>query len=186
VEGIMSCREASLILGELDKTFDSVSAEQIDALIDKIRAHERIFVYATGRSGLMVKTLAMRLMQMGLTAFVVGETTTPSIQAGDLLVLASASGTTKSVCDYADSAKKSGVDLAIITSNAESYLSNNFDVTVSIAADSKYTGGGNSQQPMGSLFEQTLLILFDAVILKMTQGSGDTTQRMQHNHANLE
>lgn len=182
----MSCKETSLILGELDKTFDTVSEEQIDALVYKIQTHKRIFVYATGRSGLMVKTLAMRLMQMGLTAFVVGETTTPSIQAGDLLVLASSSGTTKSVCDYADSAKKSDVDLAIITSTAKSYLSTNFDVTVSIAADSKYAGGGNSRQPMGSLFEQTLLILFDAVILKMTQGSGEATQRMQQNHANLE
>lgn len=182
----MSCKETSLILGELDKTFDMVPAEQIDALITKIRGHERIFVYATGRSGLMVKTLAMRLMQMGMTAFVVGETTTPSIQTGDLLILASSSGTTKSVCDYADSAKKSGVDTAIITSDAESYLSSNFDVTVSVPADSKYADSRNSRQPMGSLFEQTLLILFDAVILKMIRGSGDTTKRMQQNHANLE
>lgn len=182
----MSCKETSLILNELEKAFDVISEEQINALVDKICTHQRIFVYATGRSGLMVKTLAMRLMQMGLTAFVVGETTTPSIQVGDLLILASSSGTTKSVCDYADSAKKSGIDLAIVTSNAESYLSSNFDVTVSVEADSKYAGGGNSKQPMGSLFEQTLLVLFDAVILKMTQGNSNTTQRMQQNHANLE
>lgn len=182
----MTCKEPNVILGELEKTFDMVSEEQIDALLAKVRSHQRIFVYATGRSGLMVKTFAMRLMQMGLTAFVVGETTTPSIQAGDLLILASSSGTTKSVCDYADSARKSGVDLAIITSTAESYLSRNFDVTVSIVADSKYAGGGNSLQPMGSLFEQALLILFDSTILKMVQGSGETTRQMQKNHANLE
>jgi len=182
----MSCKEKSLILSELDKTFDLISEEQINTLIDKINAHKRIFVYATGRSGLMIKAFAMRLMQIGLTAFVVGETTTPSIQVGDLLILASSSGTTKSVCDYADSAKKSGIDLAIITSNTKSYLSSNFDVTISVTADSKYAGGGNSQQPMGSLFEQTLLILFDAVILKMTQGNSGITEHMQHNHANLE
>ncbi len=181
----MSNKETSLILGELDKTLDLISDEQLDNLIEKIRAHERIFVYATGRSGLMVKTLAMRLMQMGLNAYVVGETTTPSIQKGDLLILASSSGTTKSVCDYADSARKIGADLGIITSDAKSYLSDNFDVTVSVKADSKYAGGGNSKQPMGSLFEQTLLILFDAVIMKMVGGS-DTAKQMQRNHANLE
>lgn len=181
----MGSREAAIILDELEKTFDTVSEKQIDALIAKVNQHERIFVYATGRSGLMVKTFAMRLMQMGRTAFVVGETTTPSIQPGDLLVLASASGTTKSVCDYADSAKKSGVDLAIITSDAKSYLSSNFDVTVSVKADSKYASAGNSQQPMGSLFEQTLLVLFDAAILKMSHDDS-TTQRMKENHANLE
>ncbi|MDE7243858.1 MAG: SIS domain-containing protein [Oscillospiraceae bacterium] len=181
----MASKEASIILDELEKTFDAVSDTQIDALIDKVNAHQRIFVYATGRSGLMVKTFAMRLMQMGRTAFVVGETTTPSIQPGDLLVLASSSGTTKSVCDYADSAAKSGIDLAIITSDAESYLSSNFDVTVSVRADSKNSSGGNSIQPMGSLFEQALLVVFDAAILKMSQG-GDTAQRMRSNHANLE
>lgn len=181
----MAVKEATLILDELEKTFDGVSEEQIDALIDKVNAHERIFVYATGRSGLMVKTFAMRLMQMGRTAFVVGETTTPSIQPGDLLVLASSSGTTKSVCDYADTAAKSGIDLAIITSDAKSYLSSNFDVTVTVSADSKNSSETKSRQPMGSLFEQALLVIFDAAILKMSQDTG-LTKRMRSNHANLE
>lgn len=180
----MGTAASRIILHELQKTCSAVSEEQLDALIEKVNSHDRIFVYATGRSGLMVKTFAMRLMQMGRTAFVVGETTTPSVQPGDLLVLASSSGTTKSVCDYADSAKKSGVDLAIITSDAKSYLSDNFEVTISVEADSKYSAAGKSHQPMGSLFEQTLLLLFDSVILKMTQGSD--TRQMQKNHANLE
>ena len=183
----MNCKETSIILDELGSTLATAGyEEQLDALCDMVQSHQRVFVYATGRSGLMVKAFAMRLMQMGRTAFVVGETTTPSIQPGDLLVLASASGTTKSVCDYADSAKKSGVDLAVITSNASSYLHDNFHVTISIEAESKYSSGNKSRQPMGSLFEQMLLILFDAAILKMTGGEGETTKQMQRNHANLE
>jgi len=181
----MSIKESGLILDELDKTMTLISEDQIDSLIEKIRAHKRIFVYATGRSGLMIKAFAMRLMQMGLTAYVVGETTTPSLQKEDLLILASSSGTTKSVCDYADSAKKMGADLAIITSDAASYLSEHFDVTISVKADSKYAGGGNSKQPMGSLFEQALLIIFDTAIMKMVENR-ETAQYMQHNHANLE
>ena len=64
----------------------------------------------------------MRLMQIGLDAYVVGETTTPSVEKGDLLIVASASGETGSVCMTAQSAKKQGADLIVISSAAESTL----------------------------------------------------------------
>ena len=82
------------IIKELDQSSKTIKPEQITDLIQKIKNHKRIFVYGTGRSGLMLKALAMRLMQMGLDAYVVGETTTPSVQEGDLLIVASASGET--------------------------------------------------------------------------------------------
>ena len=83
----------NIILQELKQTAESIPADAIRRCADKIAAHERIFVYGAGRSGLMLKALAMRLMQLGKTVYVVGETITPSIQKGDLLIVASASGT---------------------------------------------------------------------------------------------
>lgn len=70
----------------------------------------------------MLKAFAMRLMQIGLNSYVVGETTTPSVQKGDLLIVASASGETGSVCMTAESAVKQGVDLIVISSAPESTL----------------------------------------------------------------
>ncbi|MDG9688474.1 SIS domain-containing protein, partial [Streptomyces sp. DH18] len=87
---------------ELKNASKQITEEQIDQFIETIDEHKRIFVYGTGRSGLMLKALAMRLMQIGYQSYVVGETTTPSIEKGDLLIVSSASGETQSVCTAAD------------------------------------------------------------------------------------
>ena len=54
----------------------------------------------------MIRGLAMRLMHMGYTSFVVGETITPAIQPGDLLVIASGSGSTETLTVIAEKCKK--------------------------------------------------------------------------------
>ena len=89
------------ILSQLQTVADSLSEDTVKVCAEKIDAHGRVFVYGAGRSGLMLRALAMRLMQMGKCAYVVGETVTPSVEEGDLLILASASGKTHSVCHYA-------------------------------------------------------------------------------------
>ena len=90
------------IVAELKNASVQMPEEKIDQFIEAVDTHERIFVYGTGRSGLMLKALAMRLMQMGYQSYVVGETTTPSVGKGDLLIVASASGETQSVCSAAE------------------------------------------------------------------------------------
>ncbi|MGN1007557.1 MAG: 6-phospho-3-hexuloisomerase, partial [Butyricicoccus sp.] len=72
--------QAQTIVAELNRSADTLDDAKLAAIIAKIQSHDRIFVYGTGRSGLMLKAFAMRLMQIGLNAFVVGETTTPSVQ----------------------------------------------------------------------------------------------------------
>ena len=110
------------ILSQLQTVADSLSEDTVKVCAEKIDAHGRVFVYGAGRSGLMLRALAMRLMQMGKCAYVVGETVTPSVEEGDLLILASASGKTHSVCHYAEVAKHCGVDLLIITAAEQSPL----------------------------------------------------------------
>lgn len=178
----MKSKELNIIINELCRTSDCISDAQIHHLIHQIRSHARIFVHAAGRSGLMLRAFAMRLMQMGLQSFVVGETTTPAIGSGDLLFLASASGTTRSVCEYAEYAKKNSIDTVVITANGNSPLCTFPEPTVLIHAGSKISSLDSSIQPMGSLFEQMLLLLSDAVILCMDSD----TEEMNARHANLE
>jgi 6-phospho-3-hexuloisomerase len=52
----------------------------------------------------MVKAFAMCLMQMGIDAYVVGETVTPNLEKEDLLIIGSGSGETKSLVPVADPA----------------------------------------------------------------------------------
>ena len=51
------------IIEELDRSSKTIAPEKLQEVIKKIKEHKRIFVYGTGRSGLMLKAFAMRLMQ---------------------------------------------------------------------------------------------------------------------------
>lgn len=174
------------IIAELKNASAQVSEEQIDKFILEINSHKRIFVYGTGRSGLMLKALAMRLMQLGYDSYVIGETTTPSVGDGDLLIVASASGETQSVCNAADDGAKQGTDIIVITSSQESTLSRNHDALIKIDAATKFSESEASIQPLGSLFEQMLLMIFDAVILKMTLNNKESNGKMAKRHASIE
>lgn len=171
---------------ELKHASEQITEEQINRFIDEVDSHNRIFVYGTGRSGLMLKALAMRLMQVGYQSYVVGETTTPSVGKGDLLIVASASGETQSVCNAADDGVKQGADVLAITGSQESTLSKNHEPLIRIEAATKFSESKASMQPLGSLFEQMLLMIFDGVILKMSAKNKDTNKKMAQRHASIE
>lgn len=178
--------QAQLIINELNQSVKTLSDDDIIDLIQKIQQHKRIFVYGTGRSGLMLKAFAMRLMQLGLNSFVVGETTTPSVQKGDLLILASASGETESVNIMAKSAHNKGIDLAIICASDTSTLAKLQTPNILLQSGTKFNQSPVSQQPLGSLFEQMLLIIFDTVILVMGKEQNESNNDMAQRHASLE
>ena len=86
---------------ELANTLKNIDQEEIDRLATGIKQAKRIFVSGAGRSLLMLKGLAMRLMHLGYDVYVVGEVTTPAFLPDDLLILASASGETTSLINTA-------------------------------------------------------------------------------------
>lgn len=171
---------------ELKKSSSSINECKIDEFIANVQSHSRIFVYGTGRSGLMLKALAMRLMQLGFNSFVVGETTTPSLEPGDLLIVASSSGETTSVVSAVKSGKKSGASVLAITGMNPSSLTKEIEPLIRIESGSKFATSDSSIQPLGSLFEQMLLMIFDAAILKMSRIGNDQNQAMAKRHASIE
>lgn len=171
----------NIILQELSQAAQHIPEDTVRRCADQIAAHERIFVYGAGRSGLMLKALAMRLMQLGKTVFVVGETITPAIQKGDLLIVASASGATHSVCHYAAEAVQLLADLLIITAEKDSALAHIAPPDVVIPAPTKHNLAASGQL-MGSLFEQMILLFSDAV----TMALAEDRETLSRNHANLE
>lgn len=178
--------ETKEIVAELDRASGAITTEQLDDLIRAIDAHARTFVYGTGRSGLMLKALAMRLMQLGNTAFVVGETTTPSLQPGDVLIVASASGETASVVSAVEGALRQGVDVVAISGVGDSPLSRMVEPLIRIASATKRSTSQASVQPLGSLFEQMLLVVFDAAVLRLSRQSEGMGARMAARHASIE
>lgn len=174
------------INNELKNASMQIDEKKLEQFIEQINSHKRIFVYGTGRSGLMLKAFAMRLMQMGYNSYVVGETTTPSVGKGDLLIVASASGETGSVCSAADNGAKQGTDVLVITGSQESTLSRSHQPLIRIDTATKFAQSKASIQPLGSLFEQMLLIIFDGVILKMSLQDANSNQEMAKRHASIE
>lgn len=158
-------------------------------MADEILKAKHIFVAGAGRSGMMARCFAMRLMHMGMKAYMVGEVVTPSMQEGDLLIITSGSGTTGSLVKMAEKAKVLNGRVGLITIYPESTIGKMADVVVQINAPtskSKIDTGVTSIQPMGSLFEQSLLICLDFIIRILMDKTGITGEEMFKRHANLE
>ncbi|WP_433944551.1 6-phospho-3-hexuloisomerase [Paenibacillus sp. SN-8-1] len=179
---------ANKIIRELEQAVDHLPAAETEFLAERILAGGSVFVAGAGRSGLMTRAFAMRLMHMGIPAYVVGETSTPGLEEGDILLIGSGSGETKSLLPMAEKAKSLGGTLVTVTINPDSTLGVLSDITVKLpgVVKDKADGTGRSIQPMGSLFEQMLLIFFDALILRLMEKKGQSSGKMFGRHANLE
>jgi 6-phospho-3-hexuloisomerase len=170
-----------------DSTPELLPDHETEILVDSLLQSKKIFAAGAGRSGLMAKSFVMRLMHMGFDAYVVGETVTPNLQNGDLFIIGSGSGETKSMTGMAEKAKGIGGTLAVCTIAPHSTLGRLADIVIKIPGLLKETTDSNRTiQPMGSLFEQTLLLFFDAVILRLMEKKSLDSDRMYLRHANLE
>ncbi|ANE48795.1 6-phospho 3-hexuloisomerase [Paenibacillus swuensis] len=182
------------MLLELQRTLSLVDPAAIDALADRIRGAGQIMVAGAGRSGLMMRAFAMRLMHMGFRAYVVGETVTPGIGPGDLLLIGSGSGETRSLAGMAEQAAKHGADVAAVTIRPDSAIGRQSAAVVTVpaqpkdgaAGDTAEAAGAVTAQPMGTLFEQSLLIVLDAVVLNLMRQLEASGAAMYTKHANLE
>lgn len=178
------------VLAEIAACARQVPAESLAQALLLVESAPRSFVAGAGRSGLCMKALGMRLMHLGKTAYVVGETTTPGIAASDLLVIGSGSGRTASLVTIASRARQCGAKILLFTTEADSPLGQLAHQRVVIPAPSFRVAEGERQrlsaQPLGTLFEQSLLILCDVLILGLMRHFGANSAQMAGRHANLE
>ena len=160
---------------------------QVPALITEINKANRIFIIAAGRSGFSMRSTAMRLMHLGLNVFFVGDTTTPAIGNGDLLLAASGSGTTSTIVRAAEKSVGAGATVVALSTNASSPLAALAKHVIIIPAAEKEDHGGNlSIQYAGSLFEQFLLLLLDAVFQSLWKIDGTPAEELWKRHSNME
>jgi len=180
----------SIVIEELDACLKRVAPESLRDAVLMVNDAERIFLAGAGRSGLGIRGFAMRLMHLGKNAYVVGETSTPAISNTDLLVIGSGSGRTGSLLTMAQKAKGIGAKILLLTIDPNSPIGQLADYIVEIPASSpKVIGGattGHSNQPMGSLFVQSLFVLLDCLILLLMKKENQTAEQMFSRHANLE
>lgn len=176
-----------MILEENVKLAEQIDFEQIALLIPYIQNADRIFLIGAGRSGLALRSAAMRLMHFGLTVFVAGETTTPAIREGDLLIAASGSGTTSTIVKAAEKAAAAGAVVAAISTTSSSPLATLSSLVLILPAAQKQDHGKTiSAQYAGSLFEQAVLLLTDSIFQTLWAADGTPAEELWKRHANLE
>jgi 6-phospho-3-hexuloisomerase len=158
---------------------------------------KKILVVGAGRSGLAAKAFAMRLMHLGFNVYVFGETITPALGEGDLVISISGSGITKVVVTTSSAAKDVKAKIMAITSHSDSPLAKLADHVIIVpgrtkmAAEEDYTirqilGEHEPLAPLGTLFEITLNIFLDSVIAELMQRLGKTEQDLRKRHATIE
>jgi len=176
------------IVQELSQTAELISDLETEKLVNQILASEKVFVAGAGRSGFMAKSLVMRMMHMGQEAYAVGETVTANLEKDDLLIIGSGSGETKTLGAIAEKAKSLGGIVAAVTISPQSTIGELADITIELPGVTKdqSEGGYKTIQPMGSLFEQTSLLFYDALILRCMEKKGLDSHKMYGKHANLE
>ena len=179
-----------IITAENGRVVDALRSASDSTLDDAgalLASAPRVFVLGAGRSGLALKMTAMRLMHLGLDVHVVGEVTSPAITAGDVLLVASGSGTTGAIVRAAETAHSVGASILALTTAPESPLGRLAAVTVVIPAAAKQDHAGQvSAQYSGGLFEQSVLLVGDAIFHALWQASGATAEQLWPRHANLE
>ena len=182
----MKREEALEMCRELSGTFQRLDEAAFLLLIGELVAARRIFVAGAGRTGLLMQSLAMVLTQLGLSAEVVGSPTARSIRPGDLLLVGSSSGSTKTMQLYAGIAAEAGARIALITSRADSPVGRLACCTLVLTSASDSGSTERSVNLMGAGFLQALNLVVDLVVSSVLARTGGTEEQMLDTHANLE
>jgi 6-phospho-3-hexuloisomerase len=177
------------MLHELGGVFQRLAPELAETLITEIDRAPRIFGCAVGRSGFILRGFLMRLMHLGMTVFVVGETITPRLAPGDLLIVISGSGETPQPREVLRRANAVGARTLAITAAPDSTIGREAQVVVHIPGTTKLTLAQEpaSAQCPGSLFEQaTFLFLEGVVLIFYQQRLGQNQTAVLSRHADVE
>ncbi|MCK5660134.1 MAG: 6-phospho-3-hexuloisomerase [Methanosarcinales archaeon] len=187
----------NLIADHLAMVASSLDEDDVDTLISSIINANSVFLMGAGRSGLVAKAFAMRLMHLGISVYVVGETTTPAVNSNDVVIAISGSGETKNIANLGSIVSEIGATLITLTTNANSRLGSMSNSVVVIKGRSKIDSGGYYERhirgdyydelvPMGTTFEVSAMAFLDACIselmMRINKSEGDMKQR----HATLE
>ena len=189
------------IIQGISEAMSGLDLSQVEGMLDilvQARGEERkVLIVGAGRSGLVGRAFAMRLMHLGLNVFVMGETITPAIGDGDIVLIISGSGSTTLPVTVAEMAKKLRAKVLAVTSHPGSQLGKAADHIVIVlgrkrmAREEEYhsrqlLGEHESLAPMGTLFEDSCMVFLDSVIAELMARFGMSEEEMKSKHAAIE
>ena len=186
------------IIGNIVSAEEFLDEESIDKFENIIIESENVFVTGAGRSGLAAKAFAMRLMHLGLSSYVVGETISPAINEEDCIIAISGSGETNTIVSAVKIAKNRSSKVLVVTSYPESTLGQLADSCLLVKGRTKkevddenymkrqINGNYTSLTPLGTAFELTTLVFLDAIVSELMEKMHQTESDLKARHTVLE
>lgn len=182
------------VQNEISEVLNSIDENKLNQFVDLLsNPNVKVLGYSAGRMGFGLKAFMMRLNHLGIHAYWFGDNYIPPMNENDLFICCSNSGTTKSVANIMDifKTKAKGKVIAFV-GNEDSKMGKDADLTIKF----KTCNGGlnsdddaskiNSIQPMTTLTEQSMFILFDLVILMLIDKLHININETKKFHSNIE
>ncbi|WP_440895481.1 6-phospho-3-hexuloisomerase [Amphibacillus sp. Q70] len=179
------------ISNEIQEVVSHIECHQVSEIVNmltqKYNTQTRVYCAGAGRSLLVMRAFAMRLMHLGYEAYVVGDVNTPAIGKPDVLIVGSGSGEISALCMMIDKAKTIGCKVIHITRNKTSSIAKKADKVLNIPIDRLE----QTMQPSGSIFEQAMLVALDGLVLDLVESLAllnvaSLDEFIAIRHANLE
>jgi 6-phospho-3-hexuloisomerase len=189
------------LLTMITQTLSQISEDELGKFVELLAKHhpKRILLLGAGRSGLVARSLALRLLHLGYEVYVLGDTIVPSVSEKDLVIAISGSGTTRLILTAVEAARNVGATIVAITSFPESPLAKLADNIIVIKGrvmekdDSKrdyfarqILGLHEPLAPLGTLFEDTCMVALDALVSALMDKLKISETEMKNRHANIE
>jgi 6-phospho-3-hexuloisomerase len=185
------------------KTAALLDKTETSAFFHRMLTARRVYVAGAGRSGIIARAFAMRLLHLGFDVYVVGETITPALQPGDTFVVFSGSGETHTMATFCSTAKELGGTVCLVTASPDSKMSRIADCVVNLGDLTGYYRGDTSTfeerqmtgqyrsvasafAPLGTLFETLALVFSDAVISALMEAKKEGAGALKGRLTNVE
>ncbi len=176
------------VIEECNHVLLGIKEEDVEKYLDILKDSHRIFFIGVGRVLLSLKCIAKRYNHLGMNCSIVGDITEPAITPDDVLIVGSGSGNTLIPVAISQKAKSLGATVVQIGCNADGNVGKIADLFIRIPAQSKKHLPDEiaSEQPMTSLFEQSLLLFGDITAAMIMSRNSINPEKLWQYHANLE
>jgi 6-phospho-3-hexuloisomerase len=176
------------ILNEIESALSKSDFKNCDVFIDSIISARTIITYGAGRVGLAMQSFSKRLVHLGFNSYFLEDSSVPATNSKDLLILGTGSGGTPSVRVIAEVAIKNKLKIHTITATPSSIVASMSSQIIFLNTLSKdvFENQNASIQPMTTLFEQTLGIFLDSIVLELMNTLGENNLTMKERHNVLE
>lgn len=169
------------LLKEISDAVLSIDDGSQNRFVDLLLSKKTIFIYGSGRSGLVGQFFAVRLVQLGLDVHFIGDMTTPIIGKEDLAVLISNTGETMSAVQTANIARRIGCHVVSLTSSPSSKLAHASNDVIRLTV--KRNSDTKVYAPLGTIFEDAVIMFFDSLVPCLMKRLECTEDGMRKRHA---